>query len=167
MTTRILGTGTARSTAPAAAYFAKWIDHEGWPAWSPDTEWARVDGEVVTGATGVLKPKGGPKTRFTISACVPDREYTDTAGFPGARLVFRHTAEPADGATELRVHVTLDGPMAPLWAALLGRGFRDSVQADLDRLVAIVEAESKTEATAERSDAELQAPSRADGPVGR
>jgi hypothetical protein len=141
MTTKILGSATARSTATADAFFARWVDHESWPAWSPDTDWARVDGPVRTGAEGVLKPKGGPRTRFIVSACTPGREYTDTARFPGARLVFQHLVTPVVDGVELSVLATMHGPLAPVWAVIMGGGFRDAVPADLERLIALVEAE--------------------------
>jgi len=135
-----LGTATATSTAPASGFFARWIDHKSWGEWSPDTEWVRVDGPVTLGATGFIKPTGGPKTRFTISALDPGHEYTDTSHLPGARLVFQHLVVEQSGRTRLDVAVSMNGPLAWLWARVMGGGFRDSTQADLDRLVAIVEA---------------------------
>jgi hypothetical protein len=135
-----LGTASATSTAPASGFYARWIDHASWEEWSPDTEWVRVDGPVELGATGVIKPTGGPKTRFSISALDPDREYTDTSYLPGARLVFQHLVSTNDGATRLEVAVSMTGPLAWLWARVMGGGFRESTQADLDRLVSLVEA---------------------------
>ena len=43
----------------------------------PGYQWARVEGPVRAGARGVLKPKGGPKTKFVVSECEPGRLYTD------------------------------------------------------------------------------------------
>jgi hypothetical protein len=128
----------ASSSAAPGAFFARWVDHDTWPQWSPDSEWVRLDGPVAAGTNGVLKPKGGPKTRFTITALLPDREYTDTSHFPGAKLVFQHLAERHGERTELTVRVTLEGPLRRLWARILGDGFRTSVPADLARLVELV-----------------------------
>ena len=46
------------------------------------------------------------------------RLYTDVSRFPGARLTFQHTAEPADSGSgsQLTVRVWLDGPMSWFWA---------------------------------------------------
>jgi hypothetical protein len=134
-----LGTGSASSTARPEAFFARWIDHATWSSWSPDTEWVRVGKPVRVGTRGVLKPKGGPKVRFVVSACEPGREYTDTSLLPGARLVFRHLVEPTQSGSDLRVRVWMEGPLAGLWAKVMGASFRESAQADLDRLVAVVE----------------------------
>jgi hypothetical protein len=135
-----LGTATATSTAPASRFFARWIDHDSWGEWSPDTDWVHLDGPVALGTSGVIKPTGGPKTRFTISALDPDREYTDTSFLPGARLVFQHLVVSESGLTRLDVTVSMSGPLRWLWARIMGAGFRESTQADLDRLVALVEA---------------------------
>ena len=135
-----LGTASATSTAPASAFFTRWIDHDSWGEWSPDTDWVHLDGPVALGAVGIIKPAGGPKTRFTISALDPDREYTDTSYLPGARLVFQHLVISESGFTRLDVAVSMRGPLGWLWARIMGAGFRESTQADLDRLVALVEA---------------------------
>ena len=162
-----LASATATSSAPPSAFFARWCDHDTWQEWSPDTSWVRLDGPVAQGTTGTLKPTGGPRTRFTMSAVVPDSEYTDTSSLLGARLVFQHTARtahadtahtdtahtdtrtagtgaaatatPGTSVTVLTVLVTLDDPLARLWAAVMGKGFRESVPADLQRLITIVE----------------------------
>jgi len=53
--------------------------------------------------------------------------------------VFQHTVEPAAPGCELHVLVTMDGPLAFAWSKIMGGGFHESAQADLDRLVAIAE----------------------------
>jgi Polyketide cyclase / dehydrase and lipid transport len=137
-----LGTASATSSASPSAFFARWVDHSTWGEWSPDTEWVHLDGDPALGITGVIKPLGGPKTRFTISAFDPNHEYTDTSFLPGARLVFQHLVTSTAGGTTLKVLVEIGGPLARIWAAIMGKGFRESAQADLDRLVALVEASS-------------------------
>lgn len=135
----ILATAQRDSHAAPSAFFAKWVDHETWPQWSPDTEWAQVEGPVVAGARGTLKPVGGPRTAFEIAECEQDRVYTDVSQMPGARLTFRHLVEPHGEGSRLAVHVAVEGPLAWLWARTAFRGFQDSVPADLDRLIALVE----------------------------
>ena len=53
--------------------------------------------------------------------------------------MFQHTVEPAASGTELRVQITMRGPLTFLWSKIMGAGFRESAQADLDRLVRMVE----------------------------
>ncbi len=136
-----LASAQATSTASPSAFFARWIDHNTWTDWDTDTEWVRLDGPATLGASGVLKPKGGPKTPFTISVLTPDREYTDTSKLLGATLTFQHLAEVINGRTHLTAQVTLTGPLARLWAGILGAGFLESVPAALNRLVTLVESQ--------------------------
>ena len=68
-----LATAHATSTAEPAAFFARWADMATWPQWNLDTEWVRLDGPFVAGATGTLKPKGGPTVSFVIERLVEGR----------------------------------------------------------------------------------------------
>jgi hypothetical protein len=130
-----LATATVTSSATPAAFFAEWGDMASWPQWNLDTEWVRLDGPFVEGATGALKPKGGPKVSFVVARLVDGREFTDVSKLLGARLTFRHLVETADGRTTVSVEATLTGPLAPVWKLILGSGIRESMQPDLDRLV--------------------------------
>lgn len=129
-----IATATVTSTAPAARFFEQWADMTSWPEWNLDTEWVRLDGPFAEGAMGQLKPKGGPTVRFRVARLVPGREFTDVSTLLGARLTFRHLVSTDGERTTVAVEATLTGPLAPLWRMILGRGVRDSMQADLDRL---------------------------------
>ena len=122
------------SSAPPAAFFAQWADMARWPEWNLDTAWVRLDGPFVEGATGQLKPKGGPTVRFVVARLVDGEEFTDVSTLVGARLTFRHLVDAEPGRTTVSVEATLTGPLAPLWRLVLGKGVRTSMQPDLDRL---------------------------------
>lgn len=112
-----------------------------WPEWNTDTEWVRLDGPFVQGATGKLKPKGGPAVKFVVAELVDGRTFVDVSMLLGARLTFHHDVTPHDdGGCAVDVHVTLDGPLRAVWTAILGKGIKATLQDDLDRLVAVAEA---------------------------
>jgi hypothetical protein len=130
----------ASSSAPPAAFFARWADTDTWPQWNADTEWVRLDGPFAAGSTGVLKPKGGPKVAFVVQTLVPDREFVDVSKLLGARLTFRHLVTARDdGGCTVEVGVDISGPLRLLWQRILGKGLRTNLQADLDRLVELAE----------------------------
>jgi hypothetical protein len=130
------------SAAPPSAFFERWGDMRTWPEWNADTEWVRLDGPFVQGARGVLKPKSGPKVNFRVERLVPDREFVDVSYLVGARLTFRHVVTAnRDGGCSVDVEISMSGPLAPLWRLALAKGFRNTAQADLDRLAAVAEAE--------------------------
>ena len=135
-----IGSATITSSATPARFFAAWADMATWPEWNLDTEWVRLDGPFVQGATGVLKPKGGPKVRFVVERLVDGEEFTDVSHLLGARLTFRHLVSVDDDRTTVSVDVTLTGPLAPVWRLILGKDIRASVQPDLERLARRLEA---------------------------
>src|SRR5664279_2759535 len=118
---------SARVSSPAspAAFFARWADMATWPEWNSGTEWVTLDGDFVQGATGTLKPKGGPKVRFVVERLVPGEELVDVSRLVGARLTFAHRVEAkAEGGSDVSVDVTLTGPLAGVWTLILGKGLR-------------------------------------------
>jgi Polyketide cyclase / dehydrase and lipid transport len=138
-----IATATVTSTAAPERFFARWADMATWPEWNTDTEWVRLDTPFGPGATGTLKPKGGPKVRFTVASVVDGREFVDVSHLVGAKLTFAHTVTSRpDGGCAVDVSVDLTGPLAWLWKRALGKGLRTSVQPDLDRLAATAEADA-------------------------
>jgi Polyketide cyclase / dehydrase and lipid transport len=133
-----LATAAVTSAAEPDAFFARWGDMATWPEWNLDTEWVRLDGPFVEGATGTLKPKGGPRVRFVVER-LTDTEFVDTSKLFGARLTFRHRVSGTGGTTDVRVDVSIRGPLALVWRVILGRGIKQSVQPDLERLAAAAE----------------------------
>ncbi|MBU3062049.1 hypothetical protein KO481_11000 [Nocardia sp. NEAU-G5] len=130
---------SATSTAAPAAFFAKWADMATWPEWNQDTEWVTLDGPFAQGATGVLKPKGGPKTRFVVTT-LTDTEFVDSSRLLGARLIFAHEITTEDGRTTVKVRITMEGPLRGLWTMIMGKDLAASLQRDVDALVTAAEA---------------------------
>lgn len=136
----IIATASARSSAPAAAFFARWADMGTWPEWNTDTAWVRLDGPFGQGATGVLKPKGGPKVPFTV-ARLDERAFVDVSRLPGGRITFDHRIDETAAGTTVEVTVSINGPLGWVWRRILANDFRAALQPDLDRLVATAEAD--------------------------
>ncbi|WP_225724870.1 MULTISPECIES: SRPBCC family protein [unclassified Nocardia] len=134
-----IATANATSTAAPAAFFAKWADMATWPEWNADTEWVRLDGPFTEGATGMLKPKGGPKVKFIVER-LTDTEFVDVSKLIGARLVFAHHVTENDGRTMVSVTISMEGPLRGLWKLIMGADLAKGVQRDLEALVAAAEA---------------------------
>jgi hypothetical protein len=135
-----LAAASATSTASPPAFFARWADMATWTEWNTDTEWVRLDGPFVQGATGVLKPKGGPKVRFVVEK-LTDTEFVDVSLLLGARLTFAHRIVATPTGSRLEISVSLTGPLSPVWNLILGKGLKASLQRDLDLLVNTAEAD--------------------------
>ena len=110
MTTLAYASGT--STASPAAFFARWADMATWTEWNTDTEWVRLDGPFVQGATGQLKPKGGPKVGFVVEK-LTDTDFVDVSKLVGARLTFAHHIVATGTGSRLEITGQPDRPPAP------------------------------------------------------
>lgn len=129
------------TTVPAtpAELYGHWADVDTHPVWSTDLSWTHLDEPLRLGARGRLKPKGGPRSRFTVTELVPGRTFADTTHLLGARLTFRHHADPTPDGARVQVRVTLEGPLARVWACILGAAATSSgVESDLANLVALI-----------------------------
>lgn len=133
-----LASARVTSAATPEAFFARWGDMATWPEWNLDTEWVRLDGPFTEGATGTLKPKGGPKVGFTVTR-LTETEFVDVSKLFGARLTFSHRVIAVAGTTDVFVDVSITGPLALVWRLILGRGIKASAQPDLERLAVAAE----------------------------
>jgi hypothetical protein len=133
-----LATLTRTVPVSPADLYARWADVATHPEWSLGLDWTRLDGPVELGARGRLRPAGGPSWPFEVTELVADRTFADTTFLPGARLTFRHHAEPVGAGAEVHVSVELTGPLRRLWTLVLGpTKMQADIEADLDALVAL------------------------------
>jgi len=116
---------TEASAVTAAAPENVWALYEqvgAWKSWDHEVESSRLDGPFQAGSTGVLKPKGGPASKFLLTAVEPSRRFADVTRLPLARLAFEHTLTPVDGGgTRIHHRVTIDGPLTFLFSRVIGR----------------------------------------------
>jgi hypothetical protein len=137
----IIAQHESTTTASADQVFARIADSERHPDWSHDLEWVRLDEPLREGARGVLKPKGGPKSRFVVSTLVPGSVFADTTFLPGARVTFHHEVHPEGEGSQIVVRVTLVGPLAWLWKRTAFRDAQAKVEEDSHHLLALLASE--------------------------
>lgn len=116
---------TEASTVTPASPEAVWALYEqvgAWNAWDHEVEWSRLDGPFQAGSSGVLKPKGGPASKFRLTAVEQGRRFADLTRLPLAVLSFEHTLTPEpSGGTRIHHRVTLRGPLTFLFSRVIGR----------------------------------------------
>jgi ligand-binding SRPBCC domain-containing protein len=113
---------TETTSAPPERVWAHYADPTAWPVWDHETEHVSVEGPMDVGVRGRLKPRGGPATSFVFTHVEPGRGFTDVARLPLARLEFDHRIDPDGDGSRFTHRVTITGPLAPLFARVVGRG---------------------------------------------
>lgn len=110
-----------------------------WHVWDAEVEWASLNGPFREGATGELKPKGGPKTAFTITSYEPERSFTTRSSIPFGKMDIIHHILP-EGDTWVVTHtVQLSGPLSGLFAQIMGKKIVRALPLALSKLVEIAE----------------------------
>lgn len=110
-----------------------------WPEWDHQLEAVTVDGPFETGATGTIKPVGGPRTKFRMVEVTEKVSFTDVTRLPLATMRFDHRIEQGVGGTSFVHRVTITGPLSPLFARVVGRKVADDLPVAMRTLAARAE----------------------------
>lgn len=133
---------TEASAVTAAApeqVWALWVDVAGWSSWDQTVERAELDGPFEQGARGLLKPAGGPATRFTITELTPNRSFSNRASLPLGSLEFSHTLTPGADGTRIVHRVTMTGPLTFVFRRLVGAGIARGLPSVVESLARFAE----------------------------
>jgi hypothetical protein len=113
----------ASAVTPAGpeSVWALYEQVSGWKEWDHEVESSRLDGPFQVGSAGVLKPRGGPASKFRLTGVTPGRGFSDVTRLPLATLAFEHTLTPESSGTRIHHRVTIRGPLAFLFSRVIGR----------------------------------------------
>lgn len=106
--------------------------------WDRGLTSARLEGPFVVGARGEIVDRSGRTSTFVVVEVEQGEHATYEVRLPAARLVLRRSLT-GHRSRRLRHEVTFGGPLAPVWAVVLGRGFRRQLPPTLDALVTAAE----------------------------
>jgi len=125
--------------AAPARVFALWADAAAWPDWDPDLEEASLDGLFASGSRGVLKPRGGPRTRIELVDVTEPDAFTAVSRLPGCRMVFEHRIEAIATGCRVTHGVRFEGPLAFVFRRLIGPSIRRGLPGTMAGLKAAAE----------------------------
>lgn len=111
---------TETTSATPAQLWARYAEPATWPEWDHETASVTVEGPMAVGTRGKLKPVKGPAASFIFTEVAPEVGFTDVSRLPLARLTLAHHIEPTDTGSRFTHCVTITGPLAPLFARVIG-----------------------------------------------
>lgn len=113
---------SADTDAPAATVWRIYRDVACWPEWNRAVELVELDGDFVSGTTGLLTPPGAGPLPFRIVVAREDAGYTsETEIADTVTLRTTGTLEPLPGGgTRITVRSELVGPAAAYFAQSFG-----------------------------------------------
>ena len=133
---------TETTTATPQQLWRRYRDPGSWPEWDHGTERVTLNGPFAAGTTGELKPAGGPKTKFRVLEVTEGVSFTDVSYLPLAKMRFAHKIEPVDKGTRFTHHVTISGPLSPLFARVIGKKVAAGLPSAMRRLGDLAELEA-------------------------
>ncbi len=98
-----------------------WIDVNNWNTWQDDIEFAKLDTNMKLGSKISFRPKGGPTVELEIVEFVEKKKFTDLTRFPLARMYGAHEFLVTGNMTEIRTTMSIEGPLAFIWKAIVAR----------------------------------------------
>lgn len=125
--------------APAEEVWRLWTDPATWGAWDKGLKSARAEKPLGLGVTGTLEPASGGTARFRVIAWDLGRSYAFRTALPFASLRIDRSLEIVDHYVGVTHRVRFEGPLASLWAAWLGPGFRAALPPTMDALARLAE----------------------------
>ncbi|ACY98803.1 MULTISPECIES: SRPBCC family protein [Thermomonospora] len=115
---------TVEIDAPAERVWEHLIDVERWPEWTASMSRVELLGNKPFGpgsAVRIKQPKLPPAV-WTVTGFVPGSAFTWVAKSPGVTTTALHELVSApDGPLTVRLVLEQTGPLAPLFAVLVGR----------------------------------------------
>ena len=95
------------------------INH--WNEWDKDLEWTELKSEAKLNAAFLLKPKGGPKTKLTISQFDKPNVFADISHLPLAKIHTVHTLTETSEGLKIQVEIKITGLLTFLWSKVIGQ----------------------------------------------
>ncbi len=96
-------------------------DINNWNTWDKDIEWTKLEGEAKLGANFFLKPKGGPKTKLTISIFDKPNVFADISHLPLAKMHTIHTFSDTPVGVKIEVTIKVIGLLTFLWSKVIAQ----------------------------------------------
>jgi hypothetical protein len=97
-----------------------WSDVENWNKWDKDVEWSKIETNLSVGEKGILKPVGGPKSKFVFTEVTLNKSFTTQSSLPFTKMDFVHTMEEKNGELFLTHSIVFSGFLSFIFAKLIG-----------------------------------------------
>lgn len=116
-----------------------WADVGKWSKWDDSVEASKIDGDFAEGATGVLKPKGGPKTKFRIVKAVEGSGFVNRSRLPLCSIDFIHEIKEIDDEIEITHRIVIKGALSAFFSKVMGRNMSRDLPRAVQNLIKMAE----------------------------
>jgi uncharacterized protein YndB with AHSA1/START domain len=126
---------TIETTASPEKIWRVWQDVANWNTWDHGIEYSTIDGPFETGIKGTLKPKGGPLVHTELTKVEPMKMFVDESKLFLAKILVSHFLEESNGKTKVTHQIEMKGPMAFVFAFLIGRTMKKNLPQEMAAMI--------------------------------
>jgi hypothetical protein len=109
-------------------------DVTNWKTWDESVVSSELFGEFRVGTKGVLKPKGGPSAKFTMTEVTENKSFTNRSFLPLAHINFIHTIENFGNKRKIIHTIEMDGFSAPVFKLLIGKTLANGLEEAVENI---------------------------------
>lgn len=131
-----------KTKATPESVWELWSNIKTWNTWDHGIENSEIEGAFMEGASGWLKPKGGPRVKFKILRAEKNRVFHDRSSLPLTSLDFIHTLERDGDYTIVTQRVEMTGLLTFIFAKVIGSGIKKDMPSAMAKLVEMAEKHS-------------------------
>lgn len=89
--------------ASPSKIFWFYADVNNWSQWDPEIKQSHIYGDFIEGTSWYLKPRSGPKNKFTLTQVTPEKWFIATTDLPLSKIYFERILLP-DGLLTKVIH---------------------------------------------------------------
>jgi hypothetical protein len=128
-----------KTTTTKERIWKLWTDVPNWNIWDSEVENSELFGQFQTGTKGILKPIGGPKTRFEMIECTNLKSFTDRSFLPFCKMDFIHSMTETKDSLEITHKVVMTGFMTFLFSKVIGDKIKVGLPIAIEKLIELAE----------------------------
>lgn len=133
-------TEVSRSTnATKEQIWKLWADIPNWNVWDNEVEYSELSGDFKKGTKGLLKPTGGPKSKFIISECDYLQTFVSRSFLPLGKIDFIHTITEINDALLVTHRIEITGLFTFLFSKVIGNNIKKTLPEAVEKLISLAE----------------------------
>ncbi len=130
---------TRKTKASKEQIWKLWSDVPNWNLWDQEVETSEIFGAFQKGTKGVLKPAGGPKSKFEMIECTKFKSFAARSFLPLCKMDFIHTITETSDGIEVTHKVEMTGFMTFLFSKVIGSKIKVGLPVAVEKLVELAE----------------------------
>lgn len=116
-----------------------WADIPNWNVWDNEVEYSELSGDFKKGAKGLLKPTGGPKSKFIITECDDLQTFVSRSFLPLGKIDFIHTITAINDTLLVTHRIQMTGLFTFLFSKVIGNNIKKTLPEAVEKLISLAE----------------------------